>query len=199
MKKLVILFFLVMPIHAMEEGEQVLETRRQFAQVYKEAGKIYAELSPRQRDKFLESGDCITMLGQIMSAIGEKNHEEAMKYYKRFKERTYLDYEWLNETQAETYAELKIELDSMVTEIQPQSIQNLLPSEQQAIGQEEAQEWLKKIVQNNTCEGLEWCSLFGKSDSTTKYLTPEYLRNERLKTIASYGQLKKMDNSEQLD
>ncbi|OQA35114.1 MAG: hypothetical protein BWY54_00737 [Candidatus Dependentiae bacterium ADurb.Bin331] len=199
MKKLVILFFLVMPIHAMEEGEQVLETRRQFAQVYKEAGKIYVELRPKLRHKFLEQGDCIVMLGKIVVALGEQDHEAAMNYYKRFKERTYLDYKWLNEKQAETYAELKIELDSMVMEIQPQSIKDMLPSEQQDIDRLQARQWLKGIVENNTCEGLEWCSLFGKPDSTTKYLTPEYLRNERLKTIASYGQLKKMDNSEQLD
>ncbi len=199
MKKLVALLFVALPLYAMEEGKHNLRLQPQFEIVYKEAKSIFNELTQKQRDKFLESGDCITMLGKIISAIGEKNHEEAMKYYKRFKERTYLDYEWLNETQAETYAELKIELDSMVMEIQPQSIKDMLPSEQQDIDRLQARQWLKGIVENNTCQGLEWCSLFGKPDSTTKYLTPEYLRNERLKTIASYGQLKKMDNSEQLD
>ena len=193
MKKLVIFLFVVLPLYAMEEGELV-EIPKKFAPVYKAAGDIYAQLSQKQKNKFLEQGDCITMLGKIVGAIGENNHEETMKYYKRFTARTFLDYQWLNGNQEETFTQLVAELDSMVMEIQPQSIQNLLPSEQQAIGQQEAQEWLKKIVQNNTCEGLEWCSIFGKSDPTKKYPDPQALWCERLKIIGTYSQLKIMND-----
>ena len=193
MKKLVIFLFVVLPLYAMEEGELV-EIPKKFAPVYKAAGDIYAQLSQKQKNKFLEQGDCITMLGKIVGAIGENNHEETMKYYKRFTARTFLDYQWLNGNQEETFTQLVAELDSMVMEIQPQSIQNLLPSEQQAIGQQEAQKWLTKIVQNSTCEGLEWCSIFGESDEKTKLVTPKDLRNERLHIIGCYEQLKIMNN-----
>jgi hypothetical protein len=202
MKKLVVLLFMALPIYAMEEGDQNIQPQLRFENVYKEAKTIFNELTPKQRDKFLESGDCITMLGKIISAIGEKNHEEAMKYYKRFTSRTEIDYHWMNENQEKTYNQLIAELDSMVIKIPPVPILILRTSEQQAIGHLETEEWLIKIIENNMCEGLEWCSLFGKPDSTTKYLTPEYLKNERLKKINYFSQLKKTLGSlgsEQLD
>ncbi|MEX0940741.1 MAG: hypothetical protein WDZ41_05245 [Candidatus Babeliales bacterium] len=191
MKKLILLFA-TMPLFAMKKMvnpdiNQKTVDRRVLAAIPKK----YEHLNVKIANKELKKGNVWSVFSKVIKNYEEKNAEKSMKWHARFQERIALDYNFLSSVQKENFNEIFFDLSKKVISIQPENIRNVPMCYSSLIFKTYAVIWLRKIIENDNCSGLEWRELLVPSDSQNT-LTAEELKAKRLKILDSYGTLQTM-------
>ncbi len=183
MKKIIALVY-AFSLTAMEERVNNIEsTKLHLQKLYKDATDEYQKLSPGVKKVNLECADVNAMLGKLYFELNKKNAYESLEWFWRIKVRTQIDAEWLSKNQKIMLADLFIDLEQKVIDVQPESIKI---SDRTLLFQTEeynAMSWLLNVVTSKKCSGLEWRALLADSTAENRYLLPKMLYEERLKKI----------------
>ena len=189
MKKLFVLCA-VAPLCAMEQPAPVEKSQKASPeQIYKSLWLNYKDQLPLVAEGHLALGDVVVMIGKICVEVEQRNPAEAIKWLMRFKSRVEIDYTWLSAEQNEVCDLLYSELHDKVMTTQPDDVKKMLPTEFTDQFELPAQKWLRKIVENNMCTGLEWTGFLAHPDFKTTMNTPntpEKLKEARLKQINAF-------------